>query len=109
MGRRAPKTVMELCIARAGVLKGARVAQFIAQWTIATQSVGHPITLEEYAEWWHESRATSFRHQARFREVFPMLDTPQPIANAAMARASEWQTQGVAGIGQLPASIVTAG
>jgi hypothetical protein len=106
--RRPARTVAEVCTARAGVLKGARVQAFICSWTIASQAMGKPITLDEYAEWWRESRATSFRHQARFREVFPHLETPQPIANAAMLRSSEWADRGVSGIGQLPATLVAA-
>lgn len=97
---------MELCIARGGVLKGARVMAFIAQWTMASQSVGHPITLDEYAEWWRETRTTAYRHQREFRELFPGMKTPQPIANAAIARAHEWRDEGVKGFGHLPADVV---
>lgn len=108
MRRRPARTIAELCVARAGILKGARVQAFIASWTIASQSMGKPITLEEYADWWKESRATAYRHQARFREVFPGLETPQPIANVAIARGREWADRGVDGIGSLPASAIPA-
>jgi hypothetical protein len=89
-------------------MKGARVQAFIAQWTIASQSIGGPITLAEYADWWREPRSTAFRHQAQFRELFPELETPQPIADAAIARADEWTSRGVSGLGQLPASLAAA-
>jgi hypothetical protein len=99
---------MELCVARAGMLRGARVAAFIAQWTIVSQALDRPITLEDYGAWWHESERTVYRHQARFREVFPQLKTPQPISDAAIARAGEWRDRGVAGIGELPVSLAVA-
>src|SRR4051794_30310703 len=108
MKRRPPRTVMEWCLANGGVIKGARVQAFIAQWTIASQHIGRPITLAEYAEWWREPRSTAFRHQAQFRELFPHLDTPQSIADAAIARSDEWASRGVTGLGQLPASLVAA-
>lgn len=81
---------------------------FIAQWAIASQSIGRPITLAEYAEWWREPERTAYRHQKQFRELFPSLDTPQPIADAAIARAEQWLSRGVTGFGELPASVVTA-
>lgn len=99
---------MELCLARGGVMKGSRVCAFIAQWAIASQAVGHAITLQEYAEWWRESRATAYREQQRFRELFPGLDTPQVIADAAIARRDEWLNEGIGGLGKLPASVVPA-
>jgi hypothetical protein len=106
--RRPARTVVELCIARGGVMKGARVQAFIAQWTMASQALGKPITLEEYREWWRVSHGSAYREQARFRELFPELATPQPIADVAIARAEEWVSRGVAGFGQLPASVVPA-
>lgn len=108
MKKRAPRTVMEYCVARGGVWKGTKTASFIAQWTIASSSMGKPITLAEYAEWWRESRATAFRHQAAFREIFPDLETPQPIADGAIARADQWWSKGVGGFGRLPAELVLA-
>lgn len=107
MARQA-RTIIEVCIARGGVWKGAKVQSFIAQWTIASESLGRPITLAEYGEWWKESRATVYRRQQEFRAIFPTLDTPQPIADAAIANGQDWQRQGVDGIGQLPAKLATA-
>jgi hypothetical protein len=108
MPKKRQATIADVCIARGGLMKGARVQGFIAAWTIASQSMGKPISLDEYAEWWREPRSTAFRHQARFREIFPELQTPQPIANAAILRASEWQDRGVPGIGRLPVDVLTA-
>jgi hypothetical protein len=108
MSKRPARTIFEVCVARGGVWKGAKVQTFIAQWTIASQALGRPITLAEYGEWWKDSRATIYRRQAEFRDLFPTLDSPQPIADAAMAQAAEWQASGVAGIGALPASLVPA-
>jgi hypothetical protein len=108
MKKRPARTVMEVAQARAGVLKGARICSFIAQWSIASSSLGRPITLAEYAEWWRESERSAFRHQAEFRAAFPHLENPQAIHDAAQQRAAGWQARGVSGIGQLPASLVAA-
>lgn len=66
-------------MARAGLLKGARVAQYILQWAIASRDLGHAPSAEEYAEWWSESERTSYRRQAEFRAAFEGLDDPAPI------------------------------
>jgi hypothetical protein len=98
---------MELCVAKLGIVKGARVCSFIASWCIASNALGRAITIEEYAEWWREDLRTSYRHQARFREVFPQLANPQRIADDAMAR-QQALSRGVNGIGSLPTSVVLA-
>jgi hypothetical protein len=106
MAKREP-SIMEVCIARKGVLKGSRVCSFIVSWCLASQALGREITLEEYREWWRESERTAYRHQADFRQVFPHLPNPQPIADVAIAR-SEAITRGVKGLGAVPVSLVPA-
>lgn len=103
MKKREARTVMEVCQARAGVLKGARVCAFIAQWTMASQALGKAITLDEYRDWWKESERTAYRHRREFRAVFPHLEDPQPFADEAIVRA-EAVAHGVKGIGSLPVS-----
>lgn len=97
--RRPPRTLLEICVTRGGSLKGGRVGAFIAQWAMASRSMGHSITLDEYADWWCESRSASFRHQRLFRELFPHLDTPQPLADALIrAYDDELFRRGVKGL-----------
>lgn len=91
-----------MCLAKLGMWKGSKAASFIAAWTIASQAMGRPITIAEYSEWWKEPLSTAYRHRALFREVFPDLQTPQPIADAAIVRADEWMSRGIAGFSQLP-------
>lgn len=107
MARQA-RTIIEVCVARGGVWKGGKVQAFIAQWTMASASLGRPITLADYGEWWKESHATRYRRQQEFRSIFPTLDTPQPIADAAIASGEDWQRQGLDGIGKLPAKFAGA-
>lgn len=107
MKQRRDATIMQVCYAKHGILKGARTCAFIAQWTMASQGLGRQITREEYAEWWKESERTVYRELARFREAFPALNNPQPIADQAIAR-SEALSRGVDGVGSLPASLVAA-
>lgn len=107
MSTKREPTILDVCVAKKGIYKGGRVATFIVCWCIASNALGREITLEEYREWWKESERTAYREQARFREVFPQLANPQPIADNAMARSEALQ-RGVRGVGALPASLAIA-
>jgi hypothetical protein len=99
--------VAEYCVAQVGPWKGAKVLATLAQWAIASEALGRPISREDYATWWRVSEATSFRHLATFRQAFPHLETPQPLATVALAYAELWRARGIEGFGRLPAAVVT--
>jgi hypothetical protein len=85
-----------------GQVKAAKVVAFIVQWAIAEEALGHPPTLDEYAEWWCESRSTVFRLQARFREAFPGETTPQRLVDMLkQEEGAEWFKRGVSGCARL--------
>jgi hypothetical protein len=102
--KRAPRTVLEYAISKAGILKGARVVAFVVQWTLVSQSLGRQITLAEYADWWNEKERTAYDHQREFREVFAMA-TPQPFADQAIVRAAALG-HGVKGVGMLELDVL---
>jgi hypothetical protein len=111
MGKRPPKTVLEIAVAKGGIRKGLRVCTFIAQWTIAQQQLqqdlGRVPTLEEAAAWWKEPQRTWFHRQAEFREVFDLCDTPEVMATAAIDRFERRLERGDVGtaIAQLGAMV----
>jgi hypothetical protein len=81
-----------------GQVKAAKVVAFIVMWAIAEEALGHPPTLDQYADWWRESRSTVFRLQARFREAFPGESTPQRLVDAIQAQEGRtWFKRGVSG------------
>jgi hypothetical protein len=83
--------VLGLCISRLGYRKGARVAAFMYEWEYAVRQVGHPLGIEEFADWWKESRATAYRRQGLFREAFPELGptgTPNDLLGPTLERLS---------------------
>ena len=88
--------MQQLAAARVGQIAGAKVVAFIVQWAIAGEALGHPLTLEEYGDWWHASRSTVFREQARFREAFPDETTPQRLVDLLRQEEGEtWFKRGV--------------
>jgi hypothetical protein len=51
--------------------RASRVASFICMWALALDDLDRDeITVDEYAEWANESRATAFRRQAEYREMW---------------------------------------
>jgi hypothetical protein len=55
--------------------KASRVASFVALWGLALYDLGREeISVDEYAEWASESRATAFRRAGEYRELWPAVD-----------------------------------
>jgi hypothetical protein len=55
--------------------KATRVATFISLWGLALDDVGRDeLSVDEFAEWASESRATAFRRFAEYRELWPEVD-----------------------------------
>jgi hypothetical protein len=55
--------------------RATRVAGFITLWGLALDDLDrNELTVEEYAEWASESRATAFRRAAEYRELWPEYD-----------------------------------
>ena len=72
-------TLAAVLIDRFGFRKACRVMGFIAAWGIVCESLGRPPeTIDEYSDWWKQSRAKGFREQKEFRECIA-LETPTPL------------------------------
>jgi len=55
--------------------RATRVATFVSLWGIALYDLGRDeLSVEEYADWANESRATAFRRAAEYRELWPDVD-----------------------------------
>ena len=55
--------------------RASRVAAFISLWGLALDDLDRDeLTVDEYAEWANESRATAFRRAAEYRELWGEVD-----------------------------------
>jgi hypothetical protein len=64
-------TLLNVCVAKVGFRKGARVFAFVMAWELARQAHGgRDIVVREYCEHSGVSRAQAFRNIADFRQVF---------------------------------------
>ena len=55
--------------------RASRVAAFICMWGLALDDLDRDeITVDEYAEWANESRATAFRRASEYREMWEEIE-----------------------------------
>lgn len=55
--------------------RASRVAAFVALWGLALDELDRDeLTVDEYAEWANEARATAFRRAADYRELWGEVD-----------------------------------
>ncbi len=70
-------TWAEVGVANAGLRTTLKALRFAMMWGLASATLGHePQSIEEFAEFWEDSRATAFREQQAFRKAFPTETTP---------------------------------
>lgn len=79
------RPLIAVAVSRAGFHKGTRCLGFAACWMIAARKHGRSMTVDEYGEFWLQSRAQSFREQQLWRQVFPEFATPFDLWEACGA------------------------
>lgn len=79
-------TAIVLLTQRFGFRKATWIMEFLAKWALAVRANGwEPIDAEAYAEYWGISRATGYRDQSIWRNLFP--DEPTPNERILAGRA----------------------
>jgi hypothetical protein len=67
-----------------------QVMSFIAAWAICCEALGRaPESVDEYSDWWRQSRATGFREQQLFRQVMAPMLTPTVFWESTRSTYSE--------------------
>ena len=90
---RAPRTLLEVCVSRAGggwrdIARGTQACTFISEWALASWDADRPLDMTAFCEWWgYDERGSAAQRKAyrrldKFRELFPDHDTPQTIVDA---------------------------
>jgi hypothetical protein len=101
MDRTKTKTLVQYAAKNVGTLQAYRAMTFVVAWAIVQESLGHPPTLEDYAEWWGETLRTAFREQERFRKAFPGETTPQRLVDQLAANGTRVYKLGVSAAARL--------
>jgi hypothetical protein len=63
-----PRTILEVCVARLGVHRGALAAANVAQLAMTAADLGRFPTALEYAADWSLSERSAFNHRGRARD-----------------------------------------
>jgi hypothetical protein len=92
--REVPVGVM--VVRKVGWRQGLRALTYVVAWGIAADREGRALTVEEYADYWKESRATAYREFQAFRRVWPKEENPARIWGMARERVGERKRADVA-------------
>jgi hypothetical protein len=101
LARKKAPTLLSVAVRNVGFRRGCRAVAFLVCWAIVEDALGRTPTLDEYADWWKESRSTAFREQAIFREAFPGELTPHRIVVLLSGQRRHWHRAGVGGAGEM--------
>ncbi len=72
--RRTRSALYVVCIARAGYVNGARVIEFIEEWSRCVEDHRREVGVGEFIEWTDRySTRTGYERLALFRKTFPQL------------------------------------
>jgi hypothetical protein len=100
VGVRATRTLLEFCVAKQGVRRGATTAGRVVQYAIAAADLGHVPTNDEYCEWWACSERTGWADRERMREVFG--DDWRSVVEALAAATERQRSRSPRVLMQLP-------
>lgn len=88
-------------VKRAGWKKGLAALTYLTAWGLASDELGHGATVQEYAEFWHQSLSKSYAEREMFVLCWPTEKSPERLwalvrksvsgvgeRDVAMARAS---------------------
>jgi hypothetical protein len=67
----AAKPLAVFVVEKIGWRQGLKALSFLAAWGIATENVGHPVTMQEYTDYWGQSLATSYKEREAFGQIWP--------------------------------------
>lgn len=69
MKRRQATTVLDVCVARVGVHRGALAASYVARYAMTLNRLGKFPTAVEYADDWAMVERSAWHHRARMQEA----------------------------------------
>jgi hypothetical protein len=67
-------------VEKVGWRTGLRAVTYLAAWGLCADALGHSPSVKEYAEYWHQSLAMSYKEREGFGAVWPeLIDTPEVL------------------------------
>jgi len=67
-------------VEKVGWRTGLRAVTYLAAWGLAADALGRGPAVKEYADYWHQSLAMSYKEREAFGAVWPeLIDTPEVL------------------------------
>jgi hypothetical protein len=80
MAKAEVRPLAVVVVEKVGWRQGLRALTFLAAWGLATDALGHSVTMKEYTEYWHQSLALSYKEREAFGAVWPeLVETPEVV------------------------------
>jgi hypothetical protein len=97
------RSLLEVAIARAGIVKGAQATEVVVTWAIAQNRLGHPLgetdtgslsaAIREYAAYWKMSERSAWNKLKLFKRAFPNEESPARLASLVSEAVDERQAR----------------
>jgi len=67
-------------VEKVGWRVGLRAVTYLAAWGLCADALGRPPAVKEYAEYWNQTLAMSYKEREAFGTVWPdLIDTPDVL------------------------------
>jgi hypothetical protein len=84
-------------VEKVGWRTGLRAVTYLAAWGLAADALGHPVSVKEYAEYWHQSLALSYKEREAFGSVWPdLVESPEVIWDRIKSQVKNRSSKAVA-------------
>jgi len=83
-----PSPLAVLVVKKLGWRRGLDALTFLTAWGIASDSLGHPVRMTEYAEYWGQSLAKSYKEREAFFLMWPDEASPERLWGLARSAVS---------------------
>lgn len=97
MAKEPVRPLAVVVVEKVGWRHGLRAVTYLASWGLASDALGHPVSVKEHAEYWKQSLALSYKEREAFGMMWPeLVDTPEVIWDAIKRQVRHRSSKSVA-------------
>lgn len=97
MPKQSARPLAVVVVEKVGWRHGLRAVSYLASWGLASDALGHPVSVKEHAEYWKQSLAMSYKEREAFGMVWPeLVETPEVIWDKVKRQVQNRSSKAVA-------------